>query len=63
MASVRGTRAPVRNRARIEPIERNTRTLAQHYRRKLAHNRHYPPRLADELLQRLSATNARARNH
>src|SRR4029077_15973967 len=39
VAGVRATRAPVRNRARIEPIDLNTRTLAEHYRRKLAHNR------------------------
>jgi hypothetical protein len=52
MASVRGRRAPVRNRTRIEPLEHNTRTLAQHYRRKLAHNRLIRRGLADELLQR-----------
>jgi hypothetical protein len=53
MTSVRGLRAPVRNRTRIEPIDLNTRTLAQHYRRKLARNRHYRRGLADELLQRV----------
>jgi hypothetical protein len=53
MTSVRGQRPPVRNRLRIEPIEYNTRTLAQHYRRKLAHNRQYRLGLADELLQRI----------
>src|SRR5215472_1437638 len=52
MASVRGVRAPVRNRLRIEPLEHNTRTLAQHYRRKLARNRLIRRGLADELLQR-----------
>ena len=52
VASVRGRRAPVRNRTRIEPLELNTRTLAQHYRRKLAHNRQIRRGLADELLQR-----------
>ena len=50
--SVRGRRAPVRNRIRIEPLEHNTRTLAQHYRRKLARNRQIRRGLADELLQR-----------
>ena len=45
VAEVRGRRAPIRNRIRIEPIETNTRTLAQHYRR----------RLADEFLRRLFA--------
>jgi hypothetical protein len=52
MASVRGRRAPVRNRVRIEPLELNDRTLAQHYRRKLKHNRIIRRGLADELLQR-----------
>ncbi|HUJ53957.1 MAG TPA: putative zinc-binding metallopeptidase [Steroidobacteraceae bacterium] len=52
MASVRGVRAPVRNRIRIEPLDRNPRTLAQHYRRKLARNRLIRRGLADELLQR-----------
>jgi hypothetical protein len=50
--SVRGRRAPVRNRIRIEPLDHNTRTLAQHYRRKLARNRQIRRGLADELLQR-----------
>ncbi len=53
MTSVQGQRPPVRNRLRIEPIEENTRTLAQHYRRKLAHNRQYRLGLADELLRRI----------
>jgi hypothetical protein len=50
--SVRARQPPVRNRARIEPLERDTRTLAQHYRRKLAHRRLIRRGLADELLQR-----------
>lgn len=52
VASVRNRPAPVRNRARIEPLESNTRTLAQHYRRKLRHNRQIRRGLADELLKR-----------
>jgi Putative zinc-binding metallo-peptidase len=52
IASVRARRPPVRNRTRIEPLEHNERTLAQHYRRKLAHNRYIRRGLADELLQR-----------
>jgi len=52
IASVRGQRPPVRNRTRIEPLNLNTRTLAQHYRRKLKHNRLIRRGLADELLQR-----------
>jgi len=50
--SVRRHRAPVRNRARIEPLSTNTRTLAAHYRRKLARNRQIRRGLADELLRR-----------
>jgi Putative zinc-binding metallo-peptidase len=53
MASVRDARARVRNRERVEPIEANTRTLAQHYRRKLARHRHYRRGLADDMLQRV----------
>jgi putative zinc-binding metallo-peptidase len=53
MTSVQGQRPPVRNRLRIEPIQENTRTLAQHYRRKLAHNRQYRLGLADELLRKI----------
>jgi putative zinc-binding metallo-peptidase len=53
MTSVQGQPPPVRNRLRIEPIQENKRTLAQHYRRKLAHNRQYRLGLADELLRRI----------
>jgi len=53
MASVSGSHAPVRNRTRIEPIDLNTRTLAQHYRRKLARNRQYRRGLTDALLQKV----------
>jgi hypothetical protein len=56
MTSVRGQRPPVRNRLRIEPIEYNTRTLAQYYRRKLAHNRKIRLGLVDELVRRLFTT-------
>jgi hypothetical protein len=52
VASVREQAAPVRNRTRIEPLEQDRRTLAQHYRRKLAHNRQIRRGLADELLRR-----------
>lgn len=55
LAQVRGRTPPVRNRIRIEPIETNTRTLAQHYRRKLARQRYYRRGLADEFLHRLFA--------
>jgi Putative zinc-binding metallo-peptidase len=53
MTSVRGRRPPVRNRLRLEPIRGNTRTLADHYRRKLARHRHYRRGLADELLRKI----------
>jgi hypothetical protein len=52
IAGVRERRPPVRNRTRIEPLEQNRRTLAQHYRAKLRHNRLIRRGLADELLQR-----------
>jgi hypothetical protein len=52
VASVRERRPPVSNRTRIEPLESNTRTLAQHYRRKLRRNRQIRRGLADELLKR-----------
>ena len=55
MAGVRGRRPAVRNRIRIEPLETNTRTLAQHYRRKLARQQLYRRGLADEFLRRLFA--------
>jgi hypothetical protein len=61
MASVRERRPPVRNRTRIEPLDKNTRTLAQHYRRKLAHHRLIRRGLADELLQRAFTPERRRR--
>ncbi len=53
IANVRGTRAPVRNRARIEPIDLNTRTLAEHYRSKLAHNRSSRRGVSDQFLKKV----------
>jgi hypothetical protein len=53
VSSVRGRRAPVRNKIRIEPIDLNTRTLAEHYRRRLARNHQISRGLADELLKRI----------
>jgi len=53
VADVRGRRAPVRNKIRIEPIDRNTRTLAEHYRRKLAHNRSTRRGVSDQLLKKV----------
>ena len=53
LSSISGQRPPVRNRLRIEPIEDNSRTLEQHYRRRLARNRQYRRGLADDLLRRI----------
>ena len=50
IAEVRMRPAPVRTRSRVEPLETNTRTLAQHYRRKLARYRQYRRGAADVLL-------------
>ena len=51
MAEVRERPAPVRTRARIEPIEANTRTLAEHYRRKATRYRQYRRGMVDAMLQ------------
>jgi hypothetical protein len=59
---VRGRRAPVRNRIRIEPLDYNTRTLAQHYRRRLVRNRQIRRGLADELLRRAFTSERPRRN-
>src|SRR5579862_6749206 len=53
ISSVRNESAPVRNKARIEPLDLNTRTLAQHYRRRLARNTQIRRGLTDELLKRI----------
>ena len=56
ICGVRGKRAPVRNKIRIEPLEHNTRTLAEHYRRRLARNDVFRRGLADEILKRIFDT-------
>jgi hypothetical protein len=53
ISSVRSRQAPVRNKTRIEPIDLNTRTLAEHYRRRLARNHQIRRGLTDELLKRI----------
>lgn len=53
ISSVRTQQAPVRNKTRIEPIDLNTRTLAEHYRRRLARNHQIRRGLTDELLKRI----------
>lgn len=62
MSSVRGRRAPVRNRVRIEPIDGNKRTLAQYYRRKLARNDQIRTVLTDELLRSVFGSERRRRS-
>jgi hypothetical protein len=51
-------RPPVRCRARIEPLDVNQRTLAQHYRNKLARERSRRGLLADRLLNRVFSAEA-----
>jgi hypothetical protein len=53
LGEVRGRRAPVRNREVVEPLRENTRTLADHYRRKLARHSRYRRNVTDHLLDRL----------
>jgi hypothetical protein len=60
LKSVRGRRAPVRNREVIEPLRDNTRTLADHYRRKLKRHNIYRRTVTDHLLERIF-TDERAR--
>lgn len=50
MESIRGRSPPVRNRARVDAVHADTRTLAAVYRRKLAHRRRDRRGLAEELL-------------
>jgi hypothetical protein len=53
LAEVRGGRAPVRNREVVEPLRENTRTLADHYRRKLARHARYRRNVTDHMLERV----------
>jgi hypothetical protein len=62
VASIRGKRPLVRNRMRVEPIDKDKRTLAEHYRLKLARYRHYRRGLADDLLTRVFTTERAHRN-
>jgi hypothetical protein len=61
LENVRGKRAPVRNRDVIEPLSDNTRTLADHYRRKLKRHNIYRRTVTDHLLERIF-TDERARD-
>ncbi len=53
LGEVRGLRAPVRNREVVEPLRQNTRTLAEHYRRKLARYSRYRRTVTDHMLERV----------
>jgi hypothetical protein len=53
LGEVRDGRAPVRNREIIEPLRENTRTLGEHYRRKLARHSRYRRTVTDHLLERV----------
>jgi Putative zinc-binding metallo-peptidase len=57
---VRDKRALVRNREVVEPLRDNTRTLADHYRRKLKRHNVYRRTMTDHLLERIF-TDERAR--
>lgn len=52
---VRAARPPVRNREVVEPLHSNTRTLADHYRRKLRRHSVYRRTVTDHLLERVFA--------
>jgi putative zinc-binding metallo-peptidase len=56
ISSVRNVQPPVRNKTQIEPLELNTRTLAEHYRSRLARNHQIRRGLTDELLKRIFTT-------
>ena len=53
LEGVRETRPPVRNREVVEPLRDNTRTLAEHYRRKLKRYTMYRRTVTDHLLERV----------
>ena len=53
MHELRGRRPKVRNRAEIEPIASDQRTLGQHYRRKLARYQRMRRTLADAMIRRV----------
>ncbi|HTU66254.1 MAG TPA: putative zinc-binding metallopeptidase [Steroidobacteraceae bacterium] len=53
LSAVRARRPPVRNREIVEPLRENTRTLADHYRRKLRRYNMYRRTVTDHLLERV----------
>ena len=56
LAEVRTTRAPVRNHEVVEPLRHNQRTLAEHYRRKLARHSRHRRDVTDHVLERTFAS-------
>ncbi|HZF15567.1 MAG TPA: putative zinc-binding metallopeptidase [Steroidobacteraceae bacterium] len=56
MQELRGRRAKVRSRDEIEPLRTDTRTLAQHYRRKIQRYRRMRRSLADQMIRRIFGT-------
>ena len=57
MGDLRGRRAPVRSRSRIEPIDALTRTLGEHYEEKLERYRQYRRGLVDVMLSKVFTPN------
>ena len=53
MRELSGVTPPVRCRAHIDPARRDTRTLGDHYRGRLARHERPQPRLAEELILRV----------
>lgn len=62
MREVRHRRPAVRARARIEPLEQNTRTLGEHYRRRHAMRVRMRRGATDDLLRRVFSTRAARRD-
>jgi hypothetical protein len=62
MRDLRGRRPNVRSREQVEPLSANTRTLGQHYRRKLARYRRMRRNVADQMIRRVFGTRP-ARRH
>jgi hypothetical protein len=61
MAELRGRRPKVRTRDEIEPLNADTQTLGQHYRRKMARYRRLRRSLADHMIRRVFAAPGDAR--
>lgn len=62
MREVRHRRPTVRARARIEPIEKNTRTLGEHYRRRHAMRVRMRRGITDDLLRKVFSARAARRD-